>query len=60
MGVVVWRMYCPAHTGNEVGCGVGSERTVNYMNVCAVWPCEFCVLIVGWAAGFRWPGNSCP
>ena len=23
VGVVVWRMHCPAHTGNKVTCGVG-------------------------------------
>ena len=23
VGVAVWRMCCPAHTGNEVNCGVG-------------------------------------
>ena len=38
MGVVVCRMCCPTHAVSEVS---------------AVWPCVFCVLIVGWVAGFR-------
>ena len=36
----------PSHTRNEVSCGVG---TVALLNVCSVWPCGFCVFIVGWA-----------
>ena len=49
MGVVVRR---PAHTGSEVSCGVGQWPL---LNVCAVSPCGFCVLIVGWVQGFSWP-----
>ena len=26
----------------------------------AVWPCEFCVLILGCVAGFRWPRIGVP
>ena len=51
VGVVVWRMCCPANAGNMVSCGVGG---VALMNVCAVRPCGRCVLIVGWVVGFRW------
>ena len=47
MGVVLM-MCCPAHTGNEVSCGVDGV-------LCAVWPCGFCVLSVGWVAGYWWP-----
>ena len=28
VGVVVWRMCCPAHTGNKVSCGVGMGGVV--------------------------------
>ena len=35
--------------------------TVALLNDCAVWPCGFCDLIVGWVAGFWWPGDTwCP
>ena len=34
MGVVLWRMCCPAHTVNEVSCGVGGV---------VQWPCGMCV-----------------
>ena len=33
MGVVVWKMCCPARTGNAVSCGVGVVQ----------WPCLMCV-----------------
>ena len=41
VGVVVLRMSCPAHTGNVVK----HCCTVALLNVCAVWPCGFCVFI---------------
>ena len=48
--MVVCRMYCLAYAGSEVGCTwPGQCSTVTYLNVCPVWPCGFCVLIVGWA-----------
>ena len=50
VGMAVWRMCCPAHTGNEVSCGV-------LKNVCVVWPCGCCVFIVVWVAGFRWASS---
>ena len=42
MCVGVWGMCCPSHTKNEISCSVGA---VALLNVCAVWPCGFCVLI---------------
>ena len=49
--MIVWRMCCPAHTGNK---GVGGViQYVAFMNVCAVWPCGCCVLNMGWVVGFR-------
>ena len=43
VGVVVQRMCCPAHTGNEVSCGLGSVVQCPLLNVCAMSPCGFCV-----------------
>ena len=39
-------------TGNEVSCGTGG---VVQWHVCSG---GWCVLIVGWVAGFRWPGDT--
>ena len=36
MGVVLWIMCCPAHTVNEVSCGVGGV---------VQWPCGMCGLV---------------
>ena len=29
------------------------------LKVFSLWPCGCCVLIVGWVAVFRWPGDTC-
>ena len=46
MGVVLWRMCYPAHTVNEVSCGVGGV---------VQWPCGMCVQcgLVGSVTSFQ-------
>ena len=58
-----WRFGClkdvfPAHTGSEVSCGVGGVVQWPCLMCVRLWTCGCCVLIVGWVAVFRWPGDT--
>ena len=37
-GVIVWRVCCPTHTGNEVSSCVGGFADMALTIVCAMWP----------------------